>query len=135
VRAMAAAGTVAVLLPGANYFLREARKPPVAAFRAHGVPMAIATNCNPGSSPALSLLLMLSMAATLFRLTPEEALAGVTREAARALGLGDRGVIALGKRADLALWDIADPAELAYWMGGNPCRAVVVNGVALAPAG
>ncbi|MBV9522190.1 MAG: imidazolonepropionase [Alphaproteobacteria bacterium] len=127
-RAMAAAGTVAVLLPGANYFLREAQKPPVAAFRAAGVPMAIASNCNPGSSPALSLLLMLSMAATLFRLTPEEALAGVTREAARALGLADRGIIARGMRADLAIWDIDHPAELSYWMGGNPCRTVIQGG-------
>jgi imidazolonepropionase len=134
VEAMAEAGTVAVLLPGANYFLREAQKPPVAAFRAAGVPMAIATNCNPGSSPALSLLLMLSMAATLFRLTPEEALAGVTREAARALGLADRGVLAIGKRADLALWDIEYPAELAYWMGANPCQGIVWNGVKRDPS-
>jgi imidazolonepropionase len=130
VRAMAEAGTVAVLLPGANYFLREARQPPVELFRRHGVPMAIASNCNPGSSPALSLLLMLSMACTLFRLTPEEALAGVTRHAARALGLADRGVLAAGMRADFVLWDIAHPAELAYWIGGNPCHAVVRGGAA-----
>jgi imidazolonepropionase len=123
--AMAAAGTVAVLLPGANYFLRESRKPPVELFRKHGVPMAIASNCNPGSSPALSLLLMLSMACTLFRLTPEEALAGVTRNAAKALGLDDRGVLAAEKRADLALWEVAHPAELAYWIGGNPCAEIV----------
>ena len=128
VRAMAASGTVAVLLPGANYFLRERQMPPVAAFRAAGVPIAIASNCNPGSSPVLSLLLMLSMAATLFRLTPEEALAGVTREAARALGLADRGVLEAGKRADLALWDIEEPAELAYWIGRNPLRAVMQGG-------
>jgi imidazolonepropionase len=134
VQAMAEAGTVAVLLPGANYFLREAQKPPIAAFRAEGVPMAIATNCNPGSSPALSLLLMLSMAATLFRLTPEEALAGVTREAARALGLADRGVLATGMRADFAIWDVEHPAELAYWMGGNPCRATVWNGLKHEPS-
>lgn len=125
VEAMAAAGTVAVLLPGANYFLRESRKPPVELFRKHGVPMAIASNCNPGSSPALSLLLMLSMACTLFRLTPEEALAGVTRNAAKALGLDDRGVIGIGKRADLVLWEVAHPAELSYWIGGNPCIEVV----------
>jgi imidazolonepropionase len=134
VRAMAAAGTVAVLLPGASYFLREQQLPPVAAFRSAGVPMAIASNCNPGSAPVLSLLLMLSMAATLFRLTPEEALAGVTREAARALGLGDRGVLAAGNRADLALWDIAEPAELAYWIGRNPCAAIMQGGVLRAPA-
>ncbi|HEX3500099.1 MAG TPA: imidazolonepropionase, partial [Stellaceae bacterium] len=129
VRAMAASGTVAVLLPGANYFLREKQVPPIAAFREAGVPIALASNCNPGSAPVLSLLLMLSMAATLFRLTPEEALAGVTRNAARALGLADRGVLAIGKRADLALWDIAEPAELAYWIGRNPCRCVVQGGV------
>jgi imidazolonepropionase len=125
VEAMAAAGTVAVLLPGANYFLRESRKPPIELFRRHGVPMAVASNCNPGSSPALSLLLMLSMVCTLFRLTPEEALAGVTRNAAKALGLADRGVLAPGKRADAVLWEIAHPAELAYWIGGNPCREVI----------
>ncbi len=129
VRAMAASGTVAVLLPGANYFLRERQAPPVAAFRDAGVPIAIASNCNPGSAPVLSLLLMMSMATTLFRLTPEEALAGVTRNAARALGLDDRGILAVGKRADLALWDIAHPAELAYWIGHNPCDAVVQGGV------
>jgi imidazolonepropionase len=129
VRAMAASGTVAVLLPGANYFLREKQMPPVAAFREAGVPIAIASNCNPGSAPVLSLLLMLSMAATLFRLTPEEALAGVTRNAARALGLADRGILAPGLRADLALWDIAEPAELAYWIGRNPCHGVVQGGM------
>lgn len=127
-RAMAKAGTVAVLLPGANYFLRETRRPPVAAFREAGVPMAVASNCNPGSSPALSLLLMMSMAATLFRLTPEEALAGVTREAARALGMTDRGILAVGKRADLVIWDVAHPAELTYWIGGNPCWAAIRGG-------
>jgi imidazolonepropionase len=131
---MAASGTVAVLLPGANYFLRERQMPPVAAFRAAGVPIAIASNCNPGSAPVLSLLLMLSMAATLFRLTPEEALAGVTRNAARALGLADRGILAAGKRADLALWDIDEPAELAYWIGRNPLSAVIQGGVPRAAA-
>jgi imidazolonepropionase len=109
--------------------LREKQMPPVAAFREAGVPIAIASNCNPGSAPVLSLLLMLSMAATLFRLTPEEALAGVTRNAARALGLVDRGILAAGLRADLALWDIAEPAELAYWIGRNPCHGVVQGGV------
>ncbi|MGB8841243.1 MAG: imidazolonepropionase [Aliidongia sp.] len=134
IAAMAAAGTVAVLLPGAHYFLRETHRPPVDALRAAGVGIAIASNCNPGSSPALSLLLMLSMACTLFRLTPEEALAGVTREAARALGLADRGRLAIGLRADLVLWDIAEPAELAYWFGGNPCAAIVRRG-RLSPTG
>jgi imidazolonepropionase len=128
VAAMAASGTVAVLLPGANYFLRETRQPPVAALRQAGVKTAVASNCNPGSAPALSLLLMLSMACTLFRLTPEEALAGVTRHAACALGLADRGMLAPGLRADLVLWDIARPAELAYWFGHNPCAAIIRRG-------
>jgi len=125
VEAMAAAGTVAVLLPGANYFLREKRHPPIELLRSNGVPMAVASNCNPGSSPARSLLLMLSMACTLFRLTPEEALAGITRNAAKALGLEDRGTLSPGKRADLVLWDVAHPAELAYWIGGNPAVEIV----------
>lgn len=128
IAAMAKAGTVAVLLPGAFYFLRDTKPPPIAALRAAGVAMAVASDCNPGSSPALSLLLMLNMACTLFRLRPEEALAGVTRNAAAALGLGDRGRLAVGLRADFALWDIGGPAELCYWMGGNPCRSVVVKG-------
>ena len=128
VAAMAAAGTVAVLLPGANYFLAESRRPPVAALREAGVPMALASNCNPGSSPVLSLTLMLSMGCTLFRLTPEEALAGITRNAARALGLDDRGTLAVGSRADLALWDIDAPAALTYWIGGNACAAVMQGG-------
>jgi imidazolonepropionase len=127
-RAMARAGTVAVLLPGAFYFLRETRLPPVALLRAHGVSMAISTDCNPGSSPCTSLLLMLNMACTLFRLTPEEALAGVTRHAARALGLADRGVLAPGLRADFVLWDARSPAELAYAIGLNPRRATFVEG-------
>jgi len=117
---MAAAGTVAVILPGAFYTLRETQLPPIAAFRAHGVPMALATDCNPGSSPMTSLLLAMNMGCTLFRLTPEEALAGVTRHAARALGLSDCGVIAPGMRGDLAVWDVAHPAELAYRIGFNP---------------
>lgn len=125
---MAASGTIAVLLPGAFYSLRETRLPPVDALRAHGVPMAIASDCNPGTSPAASLVLMLSMACTLFRLTPEEALAGVTRHAARALGLVDRGTLSIGQRADIALWDIDTPAELAYRVGGNACAGVVRGG-------
>lgn len=127
-RAMAQAGSVAVLLPGAFYFLRETRLPPVALLRQHRVPIAISTDCNPGSSPCTSLLLMLNMACTLFRLTPEEALAGVTRHAAKALGLADRGVLAPGMRADFVLWDVERPAELAYAFGHNPCRATFVEG-------
>jgi imidazolonepropionase len=127
-RAMARSGSVAVLLPGAFYFLRETKLPPVALLRAHGVPIAVSTDCNPGTSPCTSLLLMLNMACTLFRLTPEEALAGVTRHAARALGLADRGVLAPGLRADFVLWDARSPAELAYAIGLNPCRATVVEG-------
>ena len=119
-RSLAEAGTVAVLLPGAFYTLHATRHPPVELFRRHGVPMAIATDCNPGSSPLASLLLAMNMACTLFRLTPEEALAGATREAARALGLTDTGRIAPGLRADLAIWDVAHPAELAYRIGFNP---------------
>ncbi|HSH91147.1 MAG TPA: amidohydrolase family protein, partial [Ramlibacter sp.] len=126
--AMARAGTVAVLLPGAFYFLRETRVPPVALLREHGVPIAISTDCNPGSSPCTSILLMLNMACTLFRLTPEEALAGVTRNAARALGLEDRGVLAAGLRADFAIWDVHSPAQLAYAMGLNPLRRAVIKG-------
>ncbi len=129
VAAMARAGTVAVLLPGAFHVLRETRVPPIAALRAHGVPMAVATDCNPGTSPVVSLVLMLNFACTLFGLTPEEALAGATKHAARALGLSDRGTIAVGQRADLALWDIESPAELAYVIGGNRCRGVVRAGV------
>ena len=120
VRSLADSGTVAVLLPGAFYTLHATRRPPVELFRRHGVPMAIATDCNPGSSPLASLLLAMNMACTLFRLTPEEALAGATREAARALGLTDTGLIAPGLRADLAIWDVAHPAELAYRIGFNP---------------
>ena len=133
VRALAAAGTVAVLLPGAFYYLRETQVPPIDLFRAYGVGMALSTDCNPGSSPVTSLLLMLNMACTLFRMTPAEALAGVTREAARALGLQDRiGTLEPGKAADFALWDIGSPGELAYPAGFNPCRAVVKNGAVVA---
>ena len=127
--AMAAAASVAVLLPGAFYFLRETRVPPIDVLRRHGVAMAVSTDCNPGSSPCTSLLLMLNMACTLFRLTPEEALAGVTRHAAQALGLRDRGVLAAGMRADLAVWDLAHPAQLAYAFGARPLRQVVFAGV------
>ncbi len=133
VRAMAEAGTVAVLLPGPFYFLRGKQPPPVGLLRSHGVPIAIATDCNPGSSPSVSILLMLSMACTLFGLTPEEALAGVTRNAALALGLaGTHGTLEAGKVADFALWDIEDPAELAYALGANPCAGVVRGGRAAA---
>ncbi len=128
IAAMADAGTVAVLLPGAFYCLRETKTPPVAALRSHNVPMAIATDHNPGSSPSLSLLLMINMACTLFRLTPEEALRGVTINAARALGLSDRGSLVSGKRADFCVWDCKHPNELAYWFGHNPCQRVVVAG-------
>ncbi|GAB4285767.1 MAG: imidazolonepropionase [Roseovarius sp.] len=128
VRAMAASGSVAVLLPGAFYTLRERQAPPVAALRAAGVPIALATDCNPGSSPLTSLLLAMNMGCTLFRLTPEEALRGVTEHAARALGLADAGVIATGRRADLAVWDAAHPAELAYRIGFNPLCMRIFDG-------
>ncbi|MEP6739809.1 MAG: imidazolonepropionase [Caldimonas sp.] len=128
VQAMAGAGTIAVLLPGAFYFLRETKVPPLQALRDAGVPMAIATDHNPGSSPGLSLLLMIHMACTLFRTTPEEALRGATVNAARALGLADRGRLAAGQRADFAVWDLQHANELAYWFGHNPCRRVVVGG-------
>jgi imidazolonepropionase len=131
VRAMAAAGTVAVVLPGAFYMLRETTKPPIAELRAHGVPIALATDCNPGTSPVLTLTTVLNLACVLFGLTPHEALAGVTRNAARALGLHDRGVLRAGMRCDLALWDVASPAELSYWIGASPCAGVVVAGEAL----
>ncbi len=127
---MAAAGTVAVLLPGAFYFLRETRLPPVQALRDAGVPIAVATDCNPGTSPLTSLLAAMNMACTLFRLTPLEALAGATRNAARALGIADEvGSLEPGKAADFALWDIARPADLAYGIGQNPCRVVANRGV------
>jgi imidazolonepropionase len=130
IAAMARAGTVAVLLPGAYYYLRETTMPPIAALRAAGVPMAVATDCNPGTSPLTSLLLALNMACTLWRLTPQEALLGVTAHAARALGLQNEiGTLTVGKRADLALWNIARPADRAYAMGLNPCQAVIHGGV------
>lgn len=128
VDAMAAAGTVAVILPGAFYTLRETRMPPIAALRAAGVPMAVATDCNPGSSPITSLTLAMNMACTLFRMTPMEALQGTTVHAARALGLTDRGTIAPGMRADLAIWDAAHPAELSYRIGATPLHKRIFGG-------
>lgn len=127
--AMAKSGSVAVLLPGAFYVLRETQLPPVAAFRRHGVPMAVATDSNPGTSPITSLLTTMNMAATLFRLTVDECIAGVTREAARALGrLGETGTIEAGKSCDLALWDIERPAELVYRIGFNPLHQRIWRG-------
>jgi imidazolonepropionase len=129
IKAMAASGTVAVLLPGAFYFLRETRLPPLDLLRRHKVPLSLATDCNPGSSPTTSLLLMLNMACTLFKMTPEEALAGVTRNGARALGLQNRiGTLEPGKDADFVVWDIAEPAELAYRLGFNPFKQIVRQG-------
>ncbi len=127
--AMAKAGTVAVLLPGAFYFIRETQKPPVGLFRKHGVPMALATDCNPGSSPLTSLLLATNMGATLFRMTVAECLAGVTREGARALGLlAETGTLEAGKSCDLAIWDVERPAELVYRIGFNPLHGRVWRG-------
>ncbi|HET9836315.1 MAG TPA: imidazolonepropionase [Rhodanobacteraceae bacterium] len=128
IAAMARAGTVAVLLPGSFYALRETRVPPLDAMREHGVPIAVATDLNPGTSPLRSLRLAISMACTLFRLTPEEALRGATVNAARALGLSDRGRLATGQRADLAAWNIREPAELAYWIGGALAQRVFAFG-------
>ncbi|MCD5985353.1 imidazolonepropionase [Pseudomonas sp. CDFA 610] len=128
--AMAASGTVAVLLPGAYYFLRETQLPPMDALRKHGVPIAISTDMNPGTSPGLSLRLMLNMACTLFRMTPEEALAGVTLNAAKALGMGDtHGSLEVGKTADFVAWDIERPADLAYWLGGDLDKRIVRHGM------
>jgi imidazolonepropionase len=128
IAAMADAGTVAVLLPGSFYALRETHLPPVAALRARGVPLAIATDLNPGTSPLCSLRLAINLAATLFRLTPEEALRGATLNGARALGLRDRGQLVPGKRADVAVWNAREPAELAYWIGGSLLRRVFAGG-------
>lgn len=129
ISAMAAAGTVATLLPGAYYFVRETRLPPIDALRTAGVPIALATDCNPGTSPLTSLLLVMNMGATLFRLTVDECIAGVTREAARALGMQDRiGTLEAGKACDLAIWDIERPAELVYRMGYNPLHSRVFGG-------
>lgn len=126
--ALADAGSVAVLLPGAFYTLHESQKPPVQAFRDHAVPMAVATDWNPGSSPMGSLLLAMNMACTLFGLTPAEALAGITRNAARALGLADCGQVVPGKRADLAIWDVEEPAELSYRIGVNQLHKRIFGG-------
>lgn len=127
-RAMAAAGSVAVLLPGAFYTLRETQAPPVQAFRDHGVPMALATDCNPGSSPLASVLLAINMGCTLFRMTPLEALMGVTAHAAAALGMPGHGRIVCGARADLCVWDVENPAELAYRIGFNPLHRRIFGG-------
>ena len=126
--AMARAGTVAVILPGAFYTLRETQAPPIAALRAAGVPMAVATDCNPGTSPLQSLRLAMSLACTHFRLTPEEALRGATVHAAQALGLEDRGRLVVGQRADFVRWRIGQPAQLAYWLGGDLVSAVHAGG-------
>ena len=128
VAAMAAAGTAAVLLPGAFLTLNETQLPPIAALRRHGVPMAVATDCNPGTSPLTSAREAMALASRLFRLTPEECLAGTTREAALALGLDDRGIIAAGMRADLAAWDISHPRDLGYWLGRNSLQHLFVAG-------
>ena len=129
VKALAKSGTVAVLLPGAFYFIRETHVPPVDLLRKHKVPMAVSTDCNPGTSPTTSLLLMLNMACTFFRLTPEEALAGATRNAAKALGLEQRiGTLEAGKDADFVMWGISSPAELSYGFGSNPCLEVIRQG-------
>ena len=125
---MAAAGCVAVLLPGAFYFLKQTQKPPVELLRKHKIAIAIATDCNPGTSPVLSLQLILNMACTLFGLTPAEALAGVTRNAAAALGLKNLGTLAAGKTASLALWNVENPAALAYAIGGNPLEGLILDG-------
>jgi imidazolonepropionase len=128
IKAMATAGTVAVLLPGAFYMLKEKQKPPVELLRKHGVAIALASDCNPGTSPVLSLVAMLNMGCTLFGLTPEEALRGITANAAKALALPDIGTLEIGKVADLAIWDITHPQDLAYYMGGNPCVGTIKKG-------
>jgi|TARA_R110002096_G_scaffold436096_2_gene667460 imidazolonepropionase len=128
IKVMKEAGTVAVLLPGAYYTLRDTALPPIEALRKAQVPIAIGSDCNPGSAPVLSLKLMINMASTLFKLTPEEALAGVTRNAAKALGLDDRGILKEGYKADMVLWDIEHPAELAYQVGGNQTLKVIKGG-------
>jgi imidazolonepropionase len=128
IQAMAESGSVAVLLPGAFYTLHETQQPPLELLRKHKVPMALATDCNPGSSPLASLLLTMNMGCTLFRMTPEEALAGVTREAAKALGLRDQGTLEAGKRADLAIWNVKHPAELSYRIGFNALEKRIFGG-------
>jgi imidazolonepropionase len=130
VKAMAQAGTTAVLLPGAFLTLNETQKPPVDSLRSHNVPIALATDCNPGTSPLCSIPYAMALGSRLFGLTPEECLAGVTREAARALGLAyDRGTLEVGKRADVAIWDVNHPRDLAYWMGTNPLNTLLVGGL------
>ncbi len=129
VAALAKAGTAAVILPAAFYTLRETQKPPVDLLRKHDVPMAVATDCNPGSAPLASILLAMNMACTLFRMTPAEALAGVTRNAARALGVADTGVIAVGMRADFAVWNVRHPAELSYRIGFNSLEKRIFGGL------
>ncbi len=128
IAALAEAGTVAVLLPGAYYFLRETVKPPLASLRAHGVPIALATDCNPGTSPLLTMPAAMNLACVQFGLTPEEALVAATRNAARALALDDRGELRVGARCDLAAWEVGSPAELCYWLGATPCVRVVLGG-------
>ena len=128
VQAMASNGTVAVILPGAFHVLRETRLPPIQALRDAGVAMAVSTDLNPGTSPLQSMRLAMSLACTHFKLTPAEALRGATVSAARALGLDDRGCLRIGMRADLALWDLDHPAELSYWLGGNPLRSMIIGG-------
>ena len=134
VRALADAGTVAVLLPGAFLTLGETQHPPVAELREAGVPIALATDCNPGTSPLCSIQFAMGLGTRLFGLTPEECLAGVTREAARALGLGDaRGTLDIGKRADIAVWDLQHPRDLSYWLGGNPLSDLLIAGRSVGP--
>lgn len=130
IKALARSGTVAVMLPGAYYYLREKQHPPIELLREHGVPMAVATDCNPGTSPMLSLTLAMNMACTLFRMTPEEALSGVTKHAAQALGMLEVcGTITVGKKADLVIWDVQHPAELSYYIGGNLVRQIIKDGM------
>ncbi|MFQ5610103.1 MAG: imidazolonepropionase, partial [Woeseiaceae bacterium] len=129
VRAMAQSGCVAVMLPGAFLTLNESRKPPIDSLREHGVPLALATDCNPGTSPLCSIPCAMALASRLFGMTPAECLAGVTREAARALGLADRGTLQAGKRADLAVWNIDHPRDLAYWMGTSSLHSLLVQGL------
>ncbi len=126
---MADSGCVAVLLPGAFVTLGETQRPPVAAFREHGVPMSIATDCNPGTSPLNSLREAMGLASRVFGLTPEECLAATTREAAKALGLAyDRGTLETGKRADIAVWDVNHPRDLSYWLGASPLERLYIEG-------
>ena len=133
VKALAQAGSIAVLLPGAFLTLAETQPPPVAELREQGVPIAIATDCNPGTSPLCSLREAMALGSRVFQLTPEECLAGATREAARALGLGDRGTLESGKRADIAVWDITHPRELSYWLGLRQLDELLVRGVNYRP--